>query len=286
MPRSLRVVFLLALFLYLSLYTWNLRTGYLDDFASNTGLQFVGWVLLPGEWSMSKLSGFWGRYVDLVHVSQDNEELRRKLDWTTGELAKSKEEAALAQRLRTMLTFAPPTAWTASGARVVATRFGPNAAQVTIMIDKGYRAGAGVNTPAATSAGVVGRIVRVGPFASTVLLLTDAKSRIAVLGQTNRTTGILSGKGPNFPLQVQYVPLDMKLVVGEILVTSGLDDIFPKGVPVAKVVKVERSDISLFQTVWAEPTVDLRNIEEVLLLMPESKLDTRPELSPDAAPGR
>ena len=99
--------------------------------------------------------------------------------------------------------------------------------------------------------------------------MTDLNSKIAVMGQTHRTPCIISGMGTGQPLQVLYVPLNAPIERGELLVTSGLDDIFPKGVPVARVTAVERSDISLFLDVEAEVLIDLTVLEEVLLLKRE-----------------
>ena len=260
------MAFLLALFLYLSLYTWNLRTGSLDRLAGHTGLEFVGIVLKPGTWVASRVADFWGHYIYLVGVRQENDVLKRDKERLLLEAAKYKEEAAEAARLRRLLDFSPPRPWTMEGARVIAHRLGPNAALNTVLTDKGTMAGFSVNAPVITPEGVAGRVLRAGLYSSTILLVTDPNSRIPVRGQIHRTSGILTGQGPGNLLQVGYVPLNAPLDQGETLLTSGLAGIFPKGLPVARVTKIERSEISLFQTVWAEPVVNLRDLEEVLLL--------------------
>jgi rod shape-determining protein MreC len=229
----------------------------------------VGWVLVPGKWTMATATSLWDRYVHLVGVREANQSLRTRLDRAELELARLREDAREVRRLRRLLSFDPPPRWDAIGARVVAHRLGPHAALDTLVVDKGFHSQVGRNTPVITPEGVVGRIVRDGPHVSTTLLLTDLNSRIAVIGAEHRTTGMLSGKGPGQPLQVHYMPLNAPLEEGELLLTSGLADIFPKGLPAARVVGIERSDISLFQTVTAEPLVDIRNLEEVLLLVEE-----------------
>jgi len=250
----------------LSLYTWNARTGVLDGLASHSGLEFVGWVLKPGRWIADQADLTWRRYIYLVGLREDNEALRLRLDSLTLDLAKNRELAAEALRLRELLAFAPPEEWTSSGARVIAQRLGPNAALNTVVVDKGTLADVDVNTPAITPVGVVGRVLRSGLTASNLLLLTDHNSKIPVLGENHRSTGILTGTGPNNPLDVRYVPLNAPIDEGELLITSGLAGIYPKGLPVARVTSIERSEISLFLTVKAEPLVDLRNLEEILLL--------------------
>jgi rod shape-determining protein MreC len=255
--------------LYLSLYTWNLRTGHLDMLATYSGLEFVGWTLVPGKWSADKVSWFWENYVHLTTVSKENRDLHAKLDRLAGALAVSREEAAEVRRLRDLLSFEPRESWQAVGGRVVAYRLGPHAALQTMVVDKGALSGLKVNTPAVTHEGVVGRVLRISPSFATVLLMTDLNSRLAVMGQLHRTPCIISGRGTGEPMQVLYVPLNSPIERGELLITSGLDDIFPKGLPVARVTAVERSEISLFLDVWAESLFDLTVLEEVLLLKRE-----------------
>lgn len=252
--------------MYLSLYTWNLRTGWLDGLVTHTGLEFAGWVLKPGRWAETELSTFWDRYIHLVDVKEENEALQENLDRLVFELSQYKEQASEVTRLRRLLSFAPPEHWTSSGARVITHRLGPHASLNTLVVDKGYLTGASKNAPVITHIGVIGRIIRSGPFTSTVLLLNDPNSRIAVLGQSHRTAGILVGKGSEDDLRLLYVPLNAPLDEGEILTTSSLAGIFPKGLPVARIKRIEISDISLFQTVTAEPLVNIKDIEEVLLL--------------------
>jgi rod shape-determining protein MreC len=250
----------------LSLYTWNLRTGYLDSIATYTGLEIVGWTLLPGKWLKAKSGDLWTNYVYLVDTRRENETLHQRLELMSSTLARSKEEAAEVKRLRTMLSFSPPPAWTMLGARVVAFHLGPHAALETLVVDKGEAAGIGLNTPVTTPRGVLGRILRTGPFFSTVLLMTDLNSKFGVIGQKHRTPGVISGKGIDNPLEVLYVPLNSPIDKEEILITSGLDGIFPKGLPVAQVTHIERSESSLFLVVKAKPLIDVKKVEEVMLL--------------------
>jgi len=252
--------------LYLSLYTWNLRTGYLDSLSTYTGLEIVGWTILPGKWLKARAGDFWTTYVSLVDARRENEELQQRLDLMASTLARSKEEAAEVKRLRSLLSFSPPPAWSSVGARVVAFHLGPHAALETLVVDKGEAAGIGLNTPVSSPKGVVGRILRTGPYFSTVLLMTDLNSKFGVIGQKNRTPGVISGKGIDNPLEVLYVPLNSPIEKDEMLITSGLDGIFPKGLPVAQVINIERSESSLFLVVKAKPLLDVKKIEEVMLL--------------------
>jgi len=96
------------------------------------------------------------------------------------------------------------------------------------------------------------------------MLLTDPGSTIAVRVQRNREEGLLEGKLDRCALK--YVSYYADIQKGDLLVTSGLDGIFPKGLPVATVTKVSKHEASAFQTVIAKPAVSLSSMEEVLVL--------------------
>lgn len=257
---------LVGLFIYLSLYTWNLRTGYLDSLASYSGLEFVGLVLKPGKWAADEVSDVWGRYVSLVGVHQENERLTAENQELKLENIKLREQALATARLERLLRFNPPEGWNLTGARVVAHRMGPAAALDTVVIGKGKLHGVNQDDPVLTPVGVVGRVMRTGAATSTVLLLADPNSSVAVIGRTHRSAGILTGQGPGRELKLRYMNLNAEVEPGEILITSGLAGIYPKGLPVARVSHIERSDISLFLTVYAEPLEVAGGLEEVLVL--------------------
>lgn len=264
--RKIFWFFILPFVVYFSLYTWNWRTGILDRFATKIGLEYVGWILVPGEWIQKKSTSIWDRYLYLVDVTSKNAALNIQLHEMRIEMVRLKEEAAQAERLRYLFSFAPPHGWTFQGTRVMAHRLGPNAGLDTILLDKGLKDGLTSRIPVVTPEGVLGRVLRVSEHFSTVLLITDPNSRIAVVCTQHRTPGILVGSGSGEPLRILYVPLNAAMNEGDILLTSGLAGIFPKGLPVARITKIVRSNASLFKEIWAEPLVSMKKPEEVLLL--------------------
>ena len=223
-------------------------------------------MLVPGQWASGKISDFWERYIYLMGVREENEALKERLDSMSLELARYKEEASEVKRLRAMLSLPAPQPWDVAGARVVARRMGPHAPLDTILVDQGFEAGFGENSPVVTHQGVVGRVLRTGPHSATVLLIKDRNSSLAVISQASRITGMLKGQGVDKPLQLMYVPHNVPIRRGEVLVTSGLGGIFPKGMPVARITSVESVGTSLFQTIEAESLVDAQRLEEVMLL--------------------
>jgi rod shape-determining protein MreC len=263
-------VALACLVTYITIYTWNAKTGFLDRFVTSTGLEAVGAVLSPGKAVHREVVRFWDRYLYLVGVEQENQRLRKEMDDLRLILHELREKELRADRLEHLLGFDPPSGWKRMGARVVGHRVGGSAVLQTLIIDKGKRSGLDRDTPVISPRGVIGRVHRPGLHFSTVLLLVDPNSHIPVMGATSRVPAVVEGQGENRPLLVKYVPLNDDLPEGEILITSGLGGMFPKGLPVARVSQVTRSSISLFQDILAQPLVRAQRQEEVLLLLPEA----------------
>lgn len=229
-------------------------------------MEIVTWTGAPFLWTRQKIQDAWKKYVYLVALRQENDRMRAKVADLYLQLSRLHEDAAEVSRLRAIHAFRPPEEWRIEGGRVVSHRFGPHAVVESILVDKGTVSDVHVNTPVITPQGVVGRVLRSSANLSQVLMITDPNSRISAMGRDHRTQGILVGQGPDDFLQMHYVPLNDILEEGEVLVTSGMDGIFPKGLPLARVERITRSGVSLFQTVHAVPLADLRNLEEVLLV--------------------
>jgi len=276
-------LFLLPLLAYLLVYTWNVQTGALDRLAAWTGLEAVGWVLVPGQWVEQRSTQMWQRYVHLMDVQRDNERLRARVDSLRLENLALERRARATERLRRLLQMPARPEWRLTGARVIGHRQGPNGLLRTLIIDVGSAEGAREDLPVLTPQGGVGRVSRVSPHFSTVLLLHDPNSRIAVISDTTRTSGILVGQGAGSSLDVKYIPQNEPLKKGELLVTSGLAGIFPKGIPLARVRSVVHSELSLFQNVVAQPLLNPHRLEEVLLLHQRTAVPGQPSDNATAA---
>ncbi len=258
--------------LYLSVYTWNSQTGIIDKFASYTGLEFVGWVLEPGIWIQNKSHSLWNKYINLINVGKENAKLKEKLKRAKLQIFKLKQDSAELQRLRKLLKFSPPQDWSYQGAKILAHEMGSNAVLKTLLLNKGIADGIEKNTPVLTPEGIVGKVLRTSPHFSTVLLLSDPNSHIPVKGNKTSTKGIIKGRGQNSDLKLSYVPKNAELLSEELLITSGLGNIFPSGIPVARVKKVEKSELSLFKNVRATPIIDFKKLKEVFLIEKDSEI--------------
>lgn len=167
------------------------------------------------------------------------------------------------------------------GGRVIGQKLGPNAILETVLIDVGSRHGVRANDPVISPRGVVGRIAKPGIHFSSVLLLSDPSSRIPVITSEGRVPAIVQGQGPGAFLEVKFIPRNDPVSPGEILLSSGLGGVYPKGIPVARVVEVTPADVSLFQRVYAEPLLALRYYEELLVLNRTDEFDPgQPVMAP------
>jgi rod shape-determining protein MreC len=273
-----------------------MRTGYLDTITERSGLEIVEHVLSPLTWIRNGVVSVWERYFALVDVAAENTRLRRELSRAEAAATLAAEERAEITRLRELLQIKALEDLPGFGARVIARRFGPQSVFKTLTVNKGFTDGAIAGTPVISGSGVVGRVLRAAPSAATVLLLTDPGFRLAVISQKSRTLGIAVGTPQSqHQLEVTYVPQTASLEEGELLVTAGVDGVFPKGIPVGVVTKITPGAETLFPTVQARPAADLDRLEEVVLLLRQEDgppLIRREEPSPgpssseSASPGR
>lgn len=266
---NLRRIFMLAgvlLVLFLGIYSWNRRTHALDELAANVGLEISYLVLAPLDAILEGGGNFWERYFDLVGVREENVRLKARVSELDARLLAQGEAIAELERLRALVEMPLDASWRPIGCRVLSGRLGPNAVLDSITIARGYANGARPGMPVITNLGLVGKVLRASPHAATVLLVTDPKSSVAVFGQETRAPGILKGRGMANGMEVDFVQRAMPVKNGEVLVTSGLDGKYPKGLPVARVQDVAPSDYTQFMAVSAAPLVDLAHLEEALLL--------------------
>ncbi len=246
----------------------------------------VGYALAPGVWLKDKVTYLWQSYLALVGVAQENARLREDLALAQQELAGVREDQKELERLRRLLDVPALDNWSKSAARVIAMRFGPHAGADTLLINKGFAGGATVGCPAVTRQGLLGRVYKMAAHTSTVLLLTDPGFRVAVISQESRVRGILAGTGRPDVMEMRYVAQNAQIKPGELLVSSGVEGTFPKGIPVAKVQSVRPGHEILFLQVNAAPVVNPENVEEVVLLIPPRDAPQTPvrQIDPDVQP--
>lgn len=166
------------------------------------------------------------------------------------------------QRLRQLLDFGNELELRSEGARVI----GEDATSWfrTVTIDKGTVHGVREGLAVVNDQGVVGRVIRCTARTSRVLLVTDATSAVAAMVERTRSRGV--GRGTGDGITLDYVPLPEDVKEGDIIITSGLGGVFPKGLTVGTVARIVKGGYGMFQTIELVPAVDFRHLEEVLIL--------------------
>ncbi|MET4805254.1 rod shape-determining protein MreC [Limibacillus sp. MBR-115] len=161
------------------------------------------------------------------------------------------------EKLRTLLNVAPRPFMNSMTARIIADNRGAFAR--TLLVDAGYQQGVEKNQAAVTEAGLVGRVVEVGRRSARLLLITDINSRIPVMRQSGGDRAVLSGTNGD-RLKLLYLDPSKPLLIGERIVTSGNGGIFPPGIPIGRVAKIEGEQIAV------EPFVDWGHLEYLKLI--------------------
>lgn len=147
-----------------------------------------------------------------------------------------------------------------------------------IVIDKGRRQGAYNGQPVADARGIMGQITHVGPFSSTVLLITDASHALPVEVNRNGLRAIAIGTGESNMLRLEHIPTNADIREGDLLVSSGLDGRFPAGYPVGEVKDINLATGESFAHITVKPSARLERSREVLMIWPYQPDDQLPDV--------
>jgi len=219
--------------------------------------------------SASAVENFWRGYFYLVNTQEENKKLHQTMARFRA-MNNSLREAGLAnQRLKNLLNFQNSRKLPVLGCQVVA--WDPKAWFKTIVIDRGEADGLKHGMPVVADTGVVGRIIELSPHYARVLLLIDYNSSIDTLVQRTRVRGVLTGKSAP-TCELKYVLKHDDLVRGDVLVTSGMGGVFPKGLKLGYVARVRKVNHGLFLEVEVTPAVNFDKLEEVLVILKEDRL--------------
>jgi len=245
-------------------------------------VELISPVQRAGAWAVYKIEHGWGGYIGLRHAMQDNEALRAELGRLKVRNAELEGRALEADRLAGLLNFRDAHADVPmAAARVIGAS--PDPGSLIVYINRGSRDGIRRNMGVITPDGVVGKILAVYPDTSQVLLLGDKESGVGALLAATRTQAPVKGTGEP-QLSLDYVSNDEKVSVGEAVLTSGQDRIFPKDLPVGTVVQATPDPKTPFMQIRVKPAAHLDRIEEVLVLFTQQELDSKKEAEANPAP--
>lgn len=212
----------------------------------------------------SGIRGLWANYLDLRHVRQQNQQLRERLSRLQLEQASLMEDARQGQRLQQLLAFREHYIYSTVPAQVIGTS-GADQSQV-LYIDKGSKDGLKPDMPVITPDGIVGKLKDVFPHTAQVLEISDQSSGAGVLLETTRLRGVLKGNAFGQPQIVNLLP-DERVKPGEHVITSGGDQIFPRGLPVGVVDHVvDDAQNPPYVDVVIKPAANLGRLGEVLVV--------------------
>jgi rod shape-determining protein MreC len=215
---------------------------------------------------VSGLRHGWGGYVGLRHVRDENESLKRQLADAQIELQRQRALADRSRGFQRLLELRDQSKLTTVAAEIIAAGATPDFR--TITIDKGSSDGVKRDMAVIAPDGVVGRVVVPSPRAAKVQLLIDRNAAAGVIVERSRAQGLVIGGGDE-RLQMEYVSEAADIVAGDIVMTSGIDGIYPKGFLIGRVETVEKNGPA-YKRIVVRPAVDFRALEEVLVVLSPS----------------
>jgi len=214
--------------------------------------------------SFTVLSRIWYGYIDLRQTREENLRLKEQIAHYQQAVVRYEEKIKQLDRLQTLDELETSLNMPAVKARIIGGD--SNQWYSSRIIDQGVEAGIARDSPVICPEGVVGRVVHLSRKSAVVQLITDADSGVGVLLENSRAQGVLRGEGKK-TASIDYIETNAKVLVGEKVLTSGLDQIYPKGLLVGYVTSVGKRQI--FQDVDIAISADVQKLEEVLVLKKE-----------------
>jgi rod shape-determining protein MreC len=259
-----RAIFILVPLLLLHLTLISLQVEH-----PGGSLLFRNWVLhasapfLEVSSSIHRALAYgWTHYVGLRGARAQNDVLQKRVEQLALREDTLRQVEVENTRLRELLGLKQTVPLETVAARVVGRV--PNYLANVVYIDRGTDDGVKVNTPVLAATAVVGRTILVSRFNSQVQLITNNDASLGVMIERTRSPGVLTGSGQAV-LNLDYIANSEQVEIDDIVVTSGLDGLFPKGLRVGKVVQSQKGKAA-FRVIRVEPFADLLRLEEVLVL--------------------
>lgn len=259
MSRKNAILFFVLIIISFVLMTYQSKKGhlisgnFLVDVLNNTHLTIQSFT-----------DAFKSPFRKLTLREEENRKLRKQIDELTFEREKYNEAFLENRRLKDLLRLREEKTGFSASARIIAR--GPDNWVNTMVLNKGLKHGIEKDMSALTPKGLAGKIFKVTDSFSHLLLLTDINFSASVRLQDSRKEGILSGTGSKKCI-LKYIPYEEEVKTGDIVITSGLDALFPPGIPIGYVSKVDNKGSSgHFQHIEVIPFQDDAKIEEVLVV--------------------
>ncbi len=237
-------------------------------------LHYVAWI-------QDTLGDSWDQYIALQEVQEENTRLKHDLERLRGEQNALREQIIVSQQFQRLHTYQASLHMRTVSARII----GRNASNWyrALIIDKGRQDGLLPEMGVITPSGVVGRVVTVNPTTSIVLLVSDPNVAITGMIQNTRDEGLIQGT-PQGQIHMKYLPPLSPVQPGDLVVTSGLTDDFPRGLQIGKIERVTKGATDLFQSGEITPAVDFLKLEGVLVITSFGSFNTGQDPQSDHTP--
>lgn len=259
-------VFLSALalsFIGLLLSSYSSQNSWTTKIGENLLADLASPIQSTAQSSFHGVEGLWQSYFWLIGVSDENLLLRAELAKSQKENLELKEFQLENERLKKLLGVKESKKLDGIEASVVG--YNPSNWTNSITLNKGTQEGVQERNIVLNAHGVIGQVVSAHSNSSTVILITDHASGVDALIQRTRARGVLEGRGAKKCL-LRYILNDDDVAQGDIVITSGMDGIYPKGLMIGKVRSVKNGRSSLFKNIDVEPNVNFKRIENVLIV--------------------
>ena len=257
------ILIIALLVIALMMLSFNLKYGAERGFFSKIVLQAVAPVQKGLNASIKSIRDAWLRYIFLVGIEEENKNLKKKINELKSVIISYQEGYLEAQRLKKLLSLTDDYNYNFIPARVIGRE--QAALSKTILINKGTVQGLKAGMPVVVPPGLIGRLVDVSWHTSKVLLFIDENSNIDAIVQRTRMQGIISGAGSR-GLLLKYISKTQDVQIGDVIISSGIGGVFPKGLLIGQVSHVDRLEASLFLKINVAPFVDFSKLEEALVL--------------------
>lgn len=270
-------VALIALYIIVFSFAY-LRKSSLGDAATRTALFFATPFQAVFSHSIGFADDVWSHYFKLVSVSKENDALKKALAKALARENQYREMELANNRLREFVELKKTSPIHLLAAEIIAKD--PSPWYKTAIINKGTDEGISAGCPVIVPQGVVGYVLSAGKSSAKVLLIVDRNSAVDALVQRTRARGLVQGTAGSL-CRFDYALRKLDIKVGDVVVTSGFDGIYPKGIRVGHVSKIVRRNAGLFQDVELTPYVDFTKIEEVMVAQTMVRPDDTSGYTPD-----
>ena len=213
-------------------------------------------------------TGFIREIINFRSAAAENVQLKEKLSATEIQLQNARQAADENERLKGLLNLKQQTGYDQVAAHVIARD--SSIWFNTVTLDRGSSDGVALNMPVVTSGGIVGRVIAVSRWTAQVMMVTDEKAAAgAIVGQIGGSgaLGSVRGLGENGLVEMRYVSGLQKVDVGDHILTTGQDGIYPAGLNIGEVVDVQRGTATQAHRIYIKPGANLDQLKEVAVLL-------------------